>query len=201
LIVGNDIVDLGDPEAGRESSHPRFDARVFAASELASLAESESKTMMRWILWSAKEAAYKAASRENNEVVFSPVRFVVFLDSELRGFVSHEGRRWPVRVALRGNCVHALVAGEDDADSMLWESQRLTAAELRDPSQSVRKFAKTTIAKRLGLSASDLQIESTGKVPQLLLAKDGRPQALSLSHHGVYAGFACRVPATQGELH
>jgi phosphopantetheinyl transferase (holo-ACP synthase) len=215
LIVGNDIVDLGDPEAhhgadgsvapelarGLGGCHPRFDARVFAPSELATLAVSESKRLMRWVLWSAKEAAYKAARQERAEVAFSPVRFIVHMHPTLRGFVSYEDRRWPVRVAHRGNCIHALVVNDDEDGSTIWESRRLTATELDDPSRSVREFAVATIARRLNVSASDLRIESSGRVPQLLLANGGKPQTLSLSHHGIYVGFAYRAGPEQDLFH
>jgi phosphopantetheinyl transferase (holo-ACP synthase) len=207
LIIGNDIVDLGDPEAhhGADDSigggHPRFDARVFTPSELAAIAASESKRLMRWVLWSAKEAAYKAARQEDADVIFSPMRFIVHMDPTLRGFVSHEDRRWPVRVTRRGNCIHALVVGDNHDGNTIWESRRLATKELDDPSRSVRKFAIATIARRLNVSASDLRIERLGRIPQLLFASGGTPRALSLSHHGIYAGFAYRAQPKQDAPH
>jgi phosphopantetheinyl transferase (holo-ACP synthase) len=215
LIVGNDIVDLGDPEAYHThrlrpqsgdkverpgDCHPGFDTRVFAPSELATLESCESRRTMRWVLWAAKEAAYKAARQQRAEVIFSPVRFVVELNPTLRGFVSYGDWRWPVRVQQRENCIHALVESDDDGNT-LWGSRHLTAKELEDPSRSVREFAITTIARRLSVSASDLRIERSGRIPRLFLASGGPPQALSLSHHGVYAGFACRIEIAQDELH
>jgi phosphopantetheinyl transferase (holo-ACP synthase) len=206
LIVGNDIVDLGDPEAHHGASkaggcHPRFDARVFAPSELAALEASESRRLMRWILWSAKEAAYKAARQENSNVVFSPVRFIVRMSSTRQGFVSYADRRWPVRVTHQENCIQALVSGDADKRSTLWESRRLTAEELADPSRSVRQFAMAAIASRLGLSPSDIRIERSGRIPKLLFTQNGTSHALSLSHHGVYAGFAFSLGSEGNTLH
>jgi len=205
LIVGNDIVDLGDPEARRGACHPGFDARVFAPSELASLAACQSRETMRWALWSAKEAAYKAACQENSKIIFSPVRFVVQLDRGLRGFVTHEDRRWPLHVRHRDDCVHALVvideSDSDEGSSVIWEARRLTATELGDPSQSVRELAVATIAERLGVSAATLRIQRSGRIPQLLVAGTNNASALSLSHHGSYVGFAFCSRAGQGVLH
>jgi hypothetical protein len=156
---------------------------------------------MRWILWSAKEAAYKAARQQRADVVFSPVRFVVALSPSLHGFVSCEDRRWPVRVMQHGNCIHALVVNDHDDGGTLWDYRRLTVAELDNPSLSVREFAISKIARRLGVPTSDLRIERSGRIPKLLLASGGPPRALSFSHHGVYAGFACRIGAEQDALH
>ncbi len=71
-MIGNDIVDLADPETSCGACHPRFDHRVFAPAELELLATTRSHVRMRWILWSAKEAAYKAARQACATTVFSP---------------------------------------------------------------------------------------------------------------------------------
>ena len=111
-MVGNDIVDLADPETRLGACHPRFDRRVFAPAELELLATTRSHVRMRWILWSAKEAAYKAARQACATTVFSPSRFVVRLNPALQGSVRHGSRCWNVRIQLNGNCVHAVVSDE-----------------------------------------------------------------------------------------
>jgi hypothetical protein len=63
--------------------------------------------------------------------------------------------------------------------------------ELHDPSQAVRRFAIASIAAGLGVSTSDLRIEKINRIPQLIVAGEAAPVALSLSHHGSYVGFAC----------
>jgi hypothetical protein len=145
----------------------------------------------RWILWSAKEAAYKAARRECARTVFSPARFVVNLDRSLRGSVRVGILRWPVRVRIGGDCVHAVVSENDSFDDILSGARRLTTSELRDPSQAVRRFAIASIAAGLGVANSDLRIEKINRIPQLIVAGEAAPVALSLSHHGAYVGFAC----------
>jgi len=193
-MLGNDIVDLSDPESSRDASHPRFDRRVFAPAESRMLPTDHSDRQKRWILWSAKEAAYKAARRESAEVVFSPARFVVDLDRSLRGSVRHGSRHWPVRVQIEADCVHAVVSENASFAGILSAACRLTSTELHDPSQAVRRFALSSIASELGLASSDLRIEKTGRIPQLILAGGAAHVALSLAHHGSYAGFACCDP-------
>jgi hypothetical protein len=117
---------------------------------------------------------------------------VVCLDRSLCGSVAVKSRRWPVRVWIGGDCVHAVVSENESFAGILSGSRRLTAAELRDPSQGVRRFAIASIAAKLGVATSDLRIEKTDRIPRLIVAGEAAPVALSLSHHGSYVGFACR---------
>jgi hypothetical protein len=116
---------------------------------------------------------------------------VVALDRSLCGWVAVEDRRWPVRVQIGAEYVHAVVSADESFVGTLSSSRRLTSAELRDPSQAVRRFAITSIADALGVTASDLQIEKNGRIPRLIVTREAAPVALSLSHHGSYMGFAC----------
>jgi hypothetical protein len=193
-MIGNDVVDLSDPESSRGARHSRFDQRVFTPKEFESLSTDPTDEQRRWILWSAKEAAYKAARRERAEIVFSPMRYVVNLDRSLRGSVGVGTRHWPVRVRIDGDCVHAVVSELESFAGTLSGSRRLSATELRDPSQAVRRFAIASIAATLGVATSDLRIEKPLRIPQLIVAGEAAPVALSLSHHGAYVGFACQDP-------
>ena len=200
-MVGNDIVDLADPETRLGACHPRFDRRVFAPAELELLATTRSHVRMRWILWSAKEAAYKAARQASATTVFSPSRFVVRLNPALQGSVRHGSRCWNVRIQLNGNCVHAVVNDEKFCGDTIWGDRRLSAEERGDPSKGARRFAVATVAARLGLSVAHLRIERSGRIPQLIFDGAAPQVDLSLSHHGSYAGFVCRIGSRRSAVH
>jgi len=72
-MLGNDIVDLADPEACESTLHPRFDARVFAAPERVLLAAAADRGALRWALWAAKEREYRLRS---TEVIGWPLSFL-----------------------------------------------------------------------------------------------------------------------------
>ena len=78
-MVGNDVVDLRDPESAPETLHPRFDTRVFSEAERAAIAASPDAARLRWKLWAAKEAAYKLARKISPTTIFAPARFEVAL--------------------------------------------------------------------------------------------------------------------------
>ena len=193
-MIGNDIVDLGDSESRTEERHPRFDERVFDPSELHALSQAPSVEQMRWILWAAKESAYKAARRHQRETIFSPRRFVVNLDHELRGSVRVGDRYYEVQVDLDGSCIHAVVAGSVLCEDTIWGTRRLSD-ERGDPSQQVREFAIESVARRLEVSDGDVRVTHSGRIPELRIRGRSQPAALSLSHHGAYLGFACRLSA------
>ena len=89
-MIGNDVVDLRDPDADFASFSPRFDVRVFSASERRRIQASADPEACRWRLWAAKEAVFKAARKADPGAVFSPRRFEVrspgsdFREAEVR---------------------------------------------------------------------------------------------------------------------
>lgn len=62
-MIGNDVVDL--KQARRESDwrRPGFLQRVFTSSELVYINQAQDADQMVWLLWSMKEASYKAHQR------------------------------------------------------------------------------------------------------------------------------------------
>lgn len=178
------MVDLSDPETAPAALHPRFDARAFCAEERARLDAAPDRARLRWALWAAKEAAYKAARRLDPALPFHPRRFAVDGDA-----VWYAGRRFRVRVHESGAALHA-VAVADGCDL-----ERATAGVVElgpgsSPGAVARASALAAAARRLRVPRSALAIGRAGRLP--LLLRDGAPCAalLSLSHHGRFAAFA-----------
>jgi hypothetical protein len=92
--VGNDVVDLKDPENQGKSRDERFLLRAFAAEERVQIRGSEDPDALLWSFWAAKEAAYKAVSREDPGVSSSPRRYRVALEEPAvkRAFARDSGR-------------------------------------------------------------------------------------------------------------
>ncbi len=107
-MVGNDVVDMGSPDTAPGATHPRFDERVFAPEEIEALRSSPSPRRRRWILWAAKESAFKVARKRDRAVVFSPRRFVVSLAGTHRGTVRHAGDTFDIRVEPGAGAVHVI---------------------------------------------------------------------------------------------
>ena len=195
-MIGNDVVDLTDPEAQSGATHPRFDGRVFARSELQMLGASGAPNRLRWMLWAAKEAAYKAVKKMDPRAVFSPSKFVVQLDETLRGEVSCEGRTLQVALCEEATSVHAIATSDVLPESRILSGTHEIEGEVLDPdlpSEAAREFAIRELASALHVPSNSLAIAKRGRVPTLLHDGESTGIDLSLSHHGRVVGFACDI--------
>jgi hypothetical protein len=196
LSVGNDVVDLDAPDTRLEGLHPRWDERVFGAAERRALEASSSRHLLHWALWAAKESAYKARKRLDPETVFAPREFEIELsalparggEGTAVGRAVHRGRALGIEVHVDGSCLHAVARSEGESGGrILWKAE---AAE-GDPGITARQLAATAISSALGLDLSDLRI--VGRPPVATLRDRRIEVGVSLSHHGRFVAFACRL--------
>jgi phosphopantetheinyl transferase (holo-ACP synthase) len=214
-MIGNDVVDLDDAETQPGSAHPRFDARVFAAEERAALAASPSPHRLRWILWAAKEAAYKVARKLDASTVFSPSRFVVRVESNV---VEHEARRYRLQVLQTSDWVHALACDDvgrgfhppptgpsgpvqrGDLKARIFSGAHAPLgvpwkARPTSFSLAVREIALDALAAALDEEPRELAIVTRNRIPQVERRGAPAPVDLSLSHHGRFVAYAFEVRA------
>jgi phosphopantetheinyl transferase (holo-ACP synthase) len=195
-MLGNDVVDLGDPETRAEGRHSRFDARVFDQTERALIAASAGRERERWLLWAAKESAYKAARQEDPRTIFAPSCFVVRCDGPGRLGVTIGDRAFRIDVRADAEHVHAVARRAGDPPRALCTAVvPLTSADGDGGgSVAVRRLAIATLAARLGVPAGDLAIGREGRIPTLWFRGRRTAAHLSLSHHGRFVAFACTIP-------
>ena len=194
-MIGNDVVDLGDADSRIAGHHPRFDQRVFAPAERDLIAAGPDAERVRWLLWAAKESAFKAARRADPRTVFSPVRFVVSLGSETAATVDGPGGPFDVDLDADAEHVHAVARPRDDRGATVYSAvARLGPGAAETPSAAVRRVTVTTLARLLDIPERDLALDRDGRVPRLRIAGRPTPAAVSLSHHGCFVAFACCWP-------
>jgi phosphopantetheine--protein transferase-like protein len=206
-LLGNDVVDLDDPDSQDILENTRFLERVFADTEREALAATSDVHAHRfaWTLWAAKEAAYKALLPVRPELIWSPRTFVVadgaasekgnaehaggevvsglvrHADGDLLAFSVHGTQAY-----LHVICVGRVASPGSCVPPAPREAGIIHACETipegRDESTAVRELAITLFARLHG--TGPLQI--TGEIPRFV--QDGRPveAPLSLSHHGRY---------------
>lgn len=194
-MVGNDVVDLRDPETRLEGLHPRFEERVFSASERRALAASPERHRLHWALWAAKESAYKAWKRLDPATVFAPRELEVELApvpvssaGAAAGVVRHHGRTLDVELLFGDDHVHAVALSRGNGQRIL--AAVSTATD--EPGAAVRRCAAAAIARALALEPERLRI--TGRPPEVRHLDDPLDVVLSLSHHGRFVAFAASLP-------
>ena len=216
-MLGNDIVDLRDPDARPESFRARFDDRVFSPAEQRAIACDSNPLARRWAHWAAKEAAYKLARQLDPEFVFSPGKLVAhysgdFEDEDPRSDSKRAVCRRERRGELELPCalpqgirmlelrsfetverVHvvAVPLGSDWGDvELAVETVDLVS---HDPSAAVRTLAISEISRILGVVEERLAIGREGRIPTVELDGVRTPLSLSLSHHGNWIAYAIRL--------
>lgn len=211
-MLGNDVVDLQDPDARSESFSSRFDERVFDAAERRAIARDPDPQARRWAHWAAKEAAYKLAKQVVDDFVFTPGRLVARFgapDVPAAGRVLREGTlSLPAPIAeglqsieLRSDetaeRVHVLAAPQGaDWDAIVSALDVVSADD--EPGLAVRRLARDAIARDLGIADERIAIGRRGspraagaaKIPTVEIDGARSALAISLSHHGRWVACA-----------
>jgi phosphopantetheine--protein transferase-like protein len=81
-LIGNDIVDLAEPGVAGKERDRRFMDRVFTPDERARILEAAAPTIALWKTWTAKESAFKIASKIREGLVFRHRAFEVTAEPE-----------------------------------------------------------------------------------------------------------------------
>ena len=192
-LVGNDVVDLGDPAI--ESSHlrERFLARVLSVDERGRLSRAAEPKVLLWALFAAKEAAYKVISKLHPLLPFAHRRFEVAADLST---VSHGETTVELDVEVGDSFIHAVA----------WTGLALPVWGLgalepgADPSLAARGGLLAEIGGSAGLVVEREPRPGSwdGFGPPRVL-QDGASVGLdvSLSHDGRYVAWAL-VPQALG---
>jgi len=190
-LVGNDVVDLGDPDNRESFARPGYVERVCTPAERRVLEAAEDPERLFWCFFAAKEAAYKLLVKLGEEPGLSHRRIEVASDLASSRY---DDREIALRVGHADDWVHALASigpAEPRFEvSELGEHARASAAG--------RDLLCRMAAEVLGVTGAELSVErrpSTtshdGFEPPRLCEK-GVPTGLdvSLSHDGRYVAAA-----------
>lgn len=149
-LVGNDVVDLDEPDNGRSFRAARFVARIASAEERARIASAREPYVLVASLFAAKEAAFKVVAKLAPDTVFAHRRFRVGAELDA---VEYDGLRLALRVERGEGFVHAVASTEGSPTA----SARLDAG-VGDLGIAARALARELAAARLACDASEIAI-------------------------------------------
>ncbi|WP_342089396.1 4'-phosphopantetheinyl transferase family protein [Dyadobacter sp. OTU695] len=207
--VGNDIVfALGSDRTGMVFRNNFMD-KVLTSYEKSLLSKVAEKDTFFWMIWSAKEAAYKFASRFDPQMKFLPkmhsvegfhtYRYPLSMSKRLDGFrvstgleefdsvsflVHTAANRVTVRCVVIGEFVLGVACSCDaDFKNLLWGVKRIPSDRYAVQSKSVREFARRSIADHLGINIGLIEIEeSLYCAPRISVRDTDSLWPISLSH-------------------
>jgi phosphopantetheine--protein transferase-like protein len=212
--VGNDIVDLADPDGQLESYDDRFVSRVCSQDEIDFLDHAEEPESFFWQIWTAKETAFKIYQRLSPRESFQPKHFEVNVDSRV---VIHSELRVGVEWMKTREVVFCSGYLKSDNSPRKFSStvsrmnrferrpsRQLTEQELKSAqtaeSCAVRILAKDILTQTLRLHWENLEIirpQTDGDwLPPEIIYKGLLLQqtSLSMTHHGRF--YACTISSS-----
>lgn len=120
-MIGNDVVDLKEAAFQTNWRRVGFMAKVFGAGEQQAIEKAVDKDVFVWLLWSMKEAAYKAHQR-----IFNLSRQVNWLDYECSvqqlningasGLVYIGDKSYHTSTVISSDFVHTHAVGQADLE-------------------------------------------------------------------------------------
>ena len=82
-MIGNDIVDLERAEQDSNWRRKGYLQKVFTVDEQKKIENTDTPDVLVWLLWSMKEAAYKAFSRKLGIRNYAPVKINCLLNTPM----------------------------------------------------------------------------------------------------------------------
>ena len=182
-------MDLTDPGIARHHENERFVARVCSADERPRVLTARDL----WILFAAKEAAYKALVKVGAAPGFGhrAIRVAPGLDRVSWG-------EWSLELSVTGDADHV--------HAVAWTGLHPVARVARtrdDESEAARRIARELVADAIGCSPDDLAVlrdpapgawDGQGP-PRIVRRGDPVDADVSLSHDGPFAAAAILRPA------
>ncbi len=197
-MIGNDVIDLNDPDA---LAGPGFIRRAFSDREQQCLGVSAGRASI-WTRWAAKEAAFKAASRMNPALPFDWPRYVTSPDLRI---VTSPAGVFECRVRISDSWVHAVCLRAGASWDHVFEWMEPVAGvsssedhgDVRNPSELVRRQVLTGCRQLLNGKNLDVRMGTRGRShprrpPTILVGNAERP--VSYSHHGAYVASCAYLP-------
>lgn len=212
--VGNDIVDLTDPQSKGKSLDTRFINRVFTSHEQEQIINDGYPDVLAWGLWAGKETAYKILCKLYCNMTSAPRRYEVSMSAaennqnDNRAFMSGIVRT-PydpvfIRIFNEGDYLHCIgVTGTDELmNSVVWGIHKAELVEGEEDKYSpeaasieIRKVATRKIALYCKEHVEDIDIfrfkGSHGLGPPKVYIKGKEAMIdISLSHDGYFLSYA-----------
>lgn len=195
-MLGNDIVDLREVLSSGQAKRPRFKERICLDIELGPLKTQFGEEYCTWVLWAAKESAYKYYIQADGPVIFAPKKFC-FTPTDIRSNLITGYTKTPLeRVATDIHLFDDYLLAESYASNLLSPNIHRKIYLLDAPGQKAKsKQLKQLICLQLAEELKDIDGElsirkDSRQVPFLYQKQERLPYSISLSHHGTWGLFS-----------
>ena len=196
ISAGNDIVALKAVDIQRTQS-PAFYSKFIIPAEFALYNPDEiALANFVWLLWSAKESAYKYLKRISPELIFAPAKLVVqqlniprpSKVAENTGYYQGKLSAGDTTLPFLSTVSKEYIATVIDRGDVQWGVKEIEASDYESQSKAVRNF----LADNLKMPGVSVEKHPVGYP---VLIKDGKELdiAVSFAHHDRYISYCYQI--------
>ena len=186
-MIGNDIVDL--QKAHFESNWLRrgYLDKVFRLEEQSLIYDSIDPDQMVWLLWSMKEACYKAHFRLQLTRMFRPKSILcshlLISANGATGQIDYEGLTYLSKSILNADLVHTAAVIQNSAFNNLHTFIESDLVNRNCADGRYQAFMCRSLLQKYRI------IKDSYDIPSFLNERTGEQQPISLSHHGRFSSL------------
>lgn len=179
-MIGNDVVDLR--LAQKESNWKRkgYLDKIYTVAEQEIIHSASNPDLMVWILWSMKEAAYKANNRITNIREFAPTKIVCELpnaDDAIRyGKATYNNLEYQIKIFIFKEYIHTIA---------LCNSRDFSTVDVITIEDFPIDYLRYLKEKKF-LMPHERIIKNESGIPNLFNEITCETKPVSISHHGRY---------------
>jgi phosphopantetheinyl transferase (holo-ACP synthase) len=122
-MIGNDIIDLSQARAESNWRRKGWVNKIFSKQEQKFIALSTEKELIVWLMWSMKEAAYKAYHREFKEMFYAPQKFsshnISIKDNKAKGSIYFEQNIYHTSSIITPDLIHTIAAVHNNSSDTI----------------------------------------------------------------------------------
>lgn len=178
-MIGNDLVDLRQAAADSNWQRKGYLGKIYTPEEQAMILEAAEPSVMVWLLWTMKEAAYKAVNRMTAIRSYSPQSFLcsglVTNGSRATAIVSHHESMIFIKSEISSRMVHSAAALKKE------DLEELTLSYMDNSADYRADFNRSSPGYFLTKSSTGL--------PLMIHHPTGCKLIASVSHHGKYVAI------------
>lgn len=185
-MIGNDIIDLKLALSQTRAENLRFQKKIFTRNEQEFIQNSTNPEVHLWLLWSIKEAVYKAHQR-----IFklprklNPIKIectpITYSKNIMAGLGKVDGINYKTSSYLTSDYIHSISHLETKQDHYV----KIVSEPINLKQDMIHEFSSRNLVLKEQLQI----IKDRYSIPFFSLKNKKLNTSFSISHHGNFAAY------------
>ena len=194
-MIGNDVIDISATRQESNWKRKGFLQKLFTEKECQFILEGDDPEFLVWLIWSAKESAYKIIHRNHQKMFFSPKQFEFLEDhfsneNGITGRIKFGESCFDFKSKIERDCIHTTAIPSGHSIKYVSEIFPIVPTNYQTQRAGVRTALINWLAESMDSTQSIEVRKDDFGIPYLYESGVKSACCLSLAHHGGYGGFA-----------